>query len=249
MRDLLQRATGPKGGNKMKSALQIVAAFVTIFFLIAANATGETAHKDKVDSYLGVATKLIEMEMYDKALEILRKAEELDPSRIRTRELMQQVNSKLNDREGTVKAKSISSQDLEKVLTEINFTDAELDEVVDYLARLCDVNIVIDKQAHEMLAPKPAPPSFDKYGEFIETDAEIEPIPVDTGGITIRLKNVPLKAVLKYVLRAKGLTYIVEDYAIVIVPIGYVPPEEMETVIFPLYGSGENVKQYIIDYK
>ena len=247
MRNLLQKATGPKGGNSMKPALQIVAAFVTILLLSAANATGETDHKDKVDSYLGVATKLIEMEIYDKALEILRKAEELDPSRIRTRELMRQVNSRLNDREGPVKAKSISKQDLEKILTEINFTDAKLDEVVDYLARLCDVNIVIDKQAQEMLTPKPAPPSFDNYGELIETDAEIEPVPVDTGGITIRLKNVPLKAVLKYVLRTKGLTYIVEDYAIVIVPIGYVPPEEMETVIFHLYGSGESVRRYLTD--
>jgi hypothetical protein len=56
----------------------------------------------------------------------------------------------------------------------------------------------------------------------------------EIGCITLHLKKVPLKVVLKYVLRFRKLRYIVEDYAIVIVPIGIPQPEEMVTEIFRL---------------
>jgi general secretion pathway protein D len=63
------------------------------------------------------------------------------------------------------------------------------------------------------------------------------PPSTDTG-ITIRLKAVPLKEVLRYVLRVRNLKYIVEDYAISVVPVDWVAPESMETEIFRLATTG-----------
>ena len=62
--------------------------------------------------------------------------------------------------------------------------------------------------------------------------------PAADTGITIRLKAVPLKEVLRYVLRVKNLKHMVEDYAIVIVPVDWVPPESLETEIFRLSTTG-----------
>jgi tetratricopeptide (TPR) repeat protein len=62
--------------------------------------------------------------------------------------------------------------------------------------------------------------------------------PVTDTGITVRLRNVPLKEVLKYVLKWKNLKYVVEDYAILIAPVDYVPPESLETHIFRLATTG-----------
>jgi general secretion pathway protein D len=62
--------------------------------------------------------------------------------------------------------------------------------------------------------------------------------PTQDTGIRISLKNVPLSEVLKYVLRYKNLKYIVEDYAIVVVPVDWVPPEALETEIFRLATTG-----------
>ena len=52
--------------------------------------------------------------------------------------------------------------------------------------------------------------------------------------VTISLKNIPLIEALKYILRAKGLKYIIEDYAILIVGSSYVPPEDLETRYYHL---------------
>ncbi len=62
--------------------------------------------------------------------------------------------------------------------------------------------------------------------------------PVSDTGISIRLVNVPLRDVLKYVLQYKRLKYVVEDFAILIVPVDYVPPESLETEIFRLATTG-----------
>ncbi len=62
--------------------------------------------------------------------------------------------------------------------------------------------------------------------------------PMEDTGIQISLQNVPLKEVLRYVLRYKSLKYIVEDYAIVVVPVDWVPPESLETEVFRLATTG-----------
>jgi type II secretory pathway component GspD/PulD (secretin)/tetratricopeptide (TPR) repeat protein len=186
---------------------------------------------------------------------------------------------------------------LETIIPEVDFTDAELREVINFLAREADVNIVIDPVVFQAVQPTaPGPPevgpfeqpgfppttggggeeSIDIPGAGTEPGVSdfapqgtlprapgMGPSPgfgPDTGGgfgpstgtmpqvgtyalpessaITIHLTNVPLKFVLKYVLRYKNLKFVVEDYAILIIPIDYVLPEELETEIFRLSTSG-----------
>ena len=192
---------------------------------------------------------------------------------------------------------------LETIIPEVNFEDAELEEVIDFLAREADVNIVIDPIVFQTMGPltttPPIGPDFPPDDEFPpdgERDFDFPEEPVDSeepgeefapqgsmgpggmGGpvapppgfgpdtgfpppgtgfgpdlgtgpsvpgytptstkITIRLTNVPLKEVLKYVLRYKSLKYVVEDYAILIIPINYELPEDLVTEIFRLSTSG-----------
>ena len=186
---------------------------------------------------------------------------------------------------------------LNKIIPEVDFKEAELREVIDFLAREADVNIVIDPIVFQTLGPAETAPPLEGPGfapeegtGFMEEETfeipeeepgELEfapqgsmrppggdilpppgmgpdfPGPPGTGfddlgtappvggytmpqstKITIQLKNVPLRYVLRYVLRYKSLKYVVEDYAILIIPIDYVLPEDLETEIFRLSTSG-----------
>ncbi len=100
---------------------------------------------------------------------------------------------------------------------EIKFDNVTLREAVGFLSQAAGVNIVIDPSVYAS-TPPPAPPSP----------------PPDEMRITLHLKNVPLGVVLKYILRYKNLRYIVDDYAIVIVPMGRAMPEELVTKVFRL---------------
>ena len=241
----------------MKNACCIITAFAIVLILAAANAPAEETQENKVESYLRVAEKLIEMRMYNEALNVLLETKELDPSHEKTQDLLLKVTSEIAKKIKSAKARPIRKEDLEKLIPEVDFTDARLEEVVNYLSQRCEVNIVIHEQARKTPVPRPVPSGTDEFNEFdelakpgdegLEQPEELieEPEPPDIGGITIRLKDAPLKAVLKYVLQVKGLTYIVEDYAIVIVPQGYVPEEDMQTEIYHLYHSGEGARDYL----
>lgn len=203
--------------------------------------------------------------------------------------------------------RKIILEKLETIIPEVNFEDAELEEVIAFLAREADVNIVIDPIVFQTMGPltttPPIGPDFPGGEEFPgdggegeDFDFPEEPLgpeeppgdefapqgsmgPGGRGGpvapppgfgpetgfpppgtgfgpdlrtgpsvpgytmpastkITIRLTNVPLKEVLKYVLRYKSLKYVVEDYAILIIPINYELPEDLVTEIFRLSTSG-----------
>jgi type II secretory pathway component GspD/PulD (secretin)/tetratricopeptide (TPR) repeat protein len=187
-------------------------------------------------------------------------------------------------------------QKLNTIIPKVEFTDAKLKEVIDYLSKKVDVSIVIDESVFRggpirggytgtgfgtypevgpgMYPgtgggtypggsmpggmpggmPGSGPPTgtgfpgdtgfgadtgFATDTAFPETGVMAQP--VDQGGITITLKDIPLKEVLKYVLRMKNLKYSVDDYAIVVLRAGDVLPEELETEIFRLSTSGTGV--------
>lgn len=172
---------------------------------------------------------------------------------------------------------------LEVIIPEVEFEDAKLTEVVDYLSKVVDVNIVVDPVVFRGgfsqpttgletvpgipggVSPGPTGPGVTPggipsmggpttmpsttFGPSVTAPGETpSPVgtwipPVTDTGITLRLKNVPLKDVLKYVLKWKNLKYVVEDYAILIAPIDYVPPESMETEIFRLSTTGVGLIQ------
>jgi len=113
---------------------------------------------------------------------------------------------------------------------EIKFDNVTLREAVGFLSRASGVNIVIDPSVYASTAP-PAPPSLPAAASPRPSPSPPAP---DEMRITLHLKNVPLGVVLKYILRYKNLRYIVDDYAIVIVPMGRAMPEELVTKVFRL---------------
>ncbi len=94
---------------------------------------------------------------------------------------------------------------LDTVIRQVDFDDAELKEVLRFLSKEMGINIVFDPKVLDLLED-----------------------PFTSTTITIKLKDVPLKDVLKYVLKYKGLEYVVEDNAVVIVPVEQQPAEESE---------------------
>lgn len=141
---------------------------------------------------------------------------------------------------------------LELIIPEVNFKEAKLEDIVNFLSEKADVNIVINPAVYASAVLPRAISSVPPAGEestphaapaaALESDqdrptARRQP-PAETRGITIHLKNVPLKVVLKYVLTYENLRYIVEDYAIVIVPVDWVPHEELSTEVFRLRTGG-----------
>ncbi len=141
---------------------------------------------------------------------------------------------------------------LNTVLPDVEFQQASLPEIVNYLSEQTRVNIIIDPAVYASAEMGPTPEAVLRPrtepapGVPIPTEAKAQaaeaakpmPSPQELGGITIRLKNVPLRVVLKYILRYKNLRYIVDDYAIVIVPIGRALPEEMRMEVFRLRTGG-----------
>lgn len=176
----------------------------------------------------------------------LRAALKLDRENAKAKVLLEVVEKKLG-----ITDRIRTEEKLRERIPRVEFQDAALKEVVDYLAREADVNIVFDGSALQLLAAEEAAPPEAAWPEeeaVFDADDELPPLappkgtvrpaPVRRDLITIRLKNVPLKEVLKYVLRFKGLKYIVEDYAILIVRIDWAGGGDLITEVFHLTMSG-----------
>ena len=119
------------------------------------------------------------------------------------------------------------------VVPEINFDNVTLREAMGFLSQAARVNIVIDPSVYaSALAPTATPATSPPAATAPRPSAP--PITPDETRITLHLKNVPLGVVLKYILRYKNLRYILDDYAIVIVPMGRAMPEELVTKVFRL---------------
>ena len=116
---------------------------------------------------------------------------------------------------------------------EIKFDNVTLRDAVGFLSRAAEVNIVIDPSVYASTAPPAAPSAPSLPAAASPRPSASSPAP-DEMRITLHLKNVPLGVVLKYILRYKNLRYIVDDYAIVIVPMGRAMPEELVTKVFRL---------------
>lgn len=132
-----------------------------------------------------------------------------------------------------------------QIIPAINFNNAHLSDVIKYLSGITGINIVID----ESVFAQPEPEEETVYEEDVvdeseeatlEENTEVEEVAPQepqasiNDRVTISLKNIPLIEALKYILRAKGLKYVIEDYAVVITAADYVPPEELETRYYHL---------------
>lgn len=140
----------------------------------------------------------------------------------------------------------------QQIIPEINFTDAHIRDVLQYLSRVSGVNIILDESIFvehstgelgiplEIEITETAGVSEEgdlEEGSFGE-DLLLEPAPVSTrivsDRVTISLKQIPLIEALKYILAAKGLKYRIDEYAILVSSPQHLGQEEMETRYYHL---------------
>jgi general secretion pathway protein D len=125
----------------------------------------------------------------------------------------------------------------QQIIPAINFNNAHLSDVIKYLSKVSGINIIIDESVFEALGTEEKEVSAvtDETPNPSQETKEQMPIPSEKSDrVTIALKDVPLIEALKYILRAKGLRYVIEDYAIIIVAADYVPSEDLETRYYHL---------------
>lgn len=89
---------------------------------------------------------------------------------------------------------------LETLKISIDFKDATLADIVDFIRELANLNILIDERTNEKLA-KDQLEKKDKGDKF-----------------TIKLKDVSLKVILKFLLESKGLAITYKEGVLFIVP-------------------------------
>ncbi len=103
-------------------------------------------------------------------------------------------------------AKLNIEKNLRQVIPSIKLKDANLKYVVKHLSGLSGINILLDPAARE----------------------------IENQNITISLTDIPLLEAIKYIVRAKGLVYRIDDYAVVITTSERLFDEEMETRYYQL---------------
>jgi hypothetical protein len=203
--------------------------------------------------YYDEAVKAYEAGQLGPARHQLRAALKLEPTFAKAKSLLALVEKKLN-----IPPSVLVSEKLGTHIPTVEFEKAPLKEVVDFLAREADVNIVFDASALQLLGPGgPEPtgtvqlaqegpariqPEEGELPSLAPPEVALPPSEPRRDLITIHLRDVPLREVLKYVLRFKGLKYIVEDYAILIVPLDWAEGE-METDIFRLTTGDTGARQ------
>jgi len=141
--------------------------------------------------------------------------------------------------------KSERQEEMEKksnqVIPEINFTDAQLSDVLKYLSSVSGINIIFDEQILKG-------GGIDRSDETEEVGVgEEKKVEASAGGgassasdrVSISLKNVPLIEALRYILSSKGLKYRIDEYAILVSTPSRLENVEMETRYYHLSsGSG-----------
>ncbi|MBN2190248.1 MAG: tetratricopeptide repeat protein [Candidatus Aureabacteria bacterium] len=153
-------------------------------------------------------------------------------------------------------------KELDQIIPLIDFTNAHLRDLITSLSGMSGVNIILDESvfptqkaaeevilegdvtAEQLLEDKDAQELAELEAllaeevgetgetESVETSADGTPAFDDT--ITISLRNIPLREALKYIVKAKGLKYRVDDYAVVISTPENLTEEQMETKYYHL---------------
>ncbi len=179
-------------------------------------------------------------------------------------------------REVIVPARIISPQQklmeekVQQVIPEINFTDAHLRDVFQYLSRISGINIILDeavfKRDNGERIEMPQTVEVNNTGTGSVTggksaeagsegeEAELyEKVSLPDSGeqlkasdkVTISLKNIPLIEALKYILTAKGLRYRIDEYAILVSTAERLAEVEMETRYYHLTSGIGSFTEYV----
>lgn len=133
-----------------------------------------------------------------------------------------------------------------QIIPEINFTDAHLRDVLQYLSRVSGINIILDEdifiQREKGEVGIPLEVEVTKEGEEIRMPA---PQTIISDRVTISLKNIPLIEALKYILTAKGLKYRIDEYAIIVSTPQRLTEVEMETRYYHLVSGVGSFTEFI----
>lgn len=138
----------------------------------------------------------------------------------------------------TAKQKVIES--CNQVIPEINFTQAHIRDVLQYLSKITGVNIILDERVFDTgFAPSSAAMKEDEDDSSADDKAAKSGASISET-ITISLTNVPLIEALRYILKVKGLSYRIDDYAVLVSTPEGIGDETMETRYYHLSsGIGE----------
>jgi len=132
-----------------------------------------------------------------------------------------------------------------QIIPEINFTNANLRDVVNYLSKISGVNIILDESIFMGESSSSSKETVsDLLGEDLDEE-ESEEVAVDEGldevktsalfdKVTISLNNIPLLEALKYILAARGLKYRIDEFVIFISTPEKLEQVEMETRYYKL---------------
>lgn len=160
----------------------------------------------------------------------------------------------------------IIEEKAQQIISEINFTDAHLRDVLQYLSRISGINIILDEDLFvrqkagglgiplEVEVVSEEEPAESEEVEESEWEAETtERVPLSaptyttiiSDRVTISLRNIPLMEALKYILTAKGLKYRIDEYAIVVSTRQRLEQVEMETRYYHLTAGIGSFTKYI----
>jgi len=127
-----------------------------------------------------------------------------------------------------------------QVIAEINFTDAHLSDVLQYLSRVSGVNIILDE---DMFIKQKGEIGISVEDENIKNTEGVYKVVSDR--VTITLKNIPLIEALKYILSAKGLKYRIDEYAVIVSTPQRLAEVEMETRYYHLASGIGSFTEYV----
>ena len=142
-----------------------------------------------------------------------------------------------------------------QIIPEINFTDAHLRDVIRYLSKISGVNIILDEDIFKNSGGADIPQFVGLEEETTggtggdgQAAAKPQPVEIQQGGrITITLTNIPLIEALRYVLQTKGLSYRIDEYAILVSTPERLVDVEMETRYYHLSRGVGSFTEFIAD--
>jgi general secretion pathway protein D len=121
------------------------------------------------------------------------------------------------------------------VIKEINFTDAHLRDVIQYLSKVSGVNIIIDEGIFEEPGVLRIEQEVSVSQPETTDEAVVPSRPVNASDrVTIILKDIPLINALGYILRTKNLKFRIDEYAILVSTPERLALQDMETRYYHL---------------
>ncbi len=175
-------------------------------------------------------------EIAEKDKEIIESQRILDVKKAWLPPKKKKSSQEINKHQGQIESQAMArmKKKVNVIIDEINFTAANLRDVLNYLSKVSGVNILLDDKIFSEGGTIKIPKEISlKEGEkgVESTAGGYETI---SDRVTISLKKIPLIDALKYILKTKGLKYRIDEYAIFVSTPDVIANQEMETRFYHL---------------